>query len=194
MVDRYRHLAWKEKSRPKIAEYQLFDLYTTKRSSMKHDDAEFLLVDAPNWVTIVPYIEDDDRFLMVRQYRHGSSSITLEFPAGVVNTGEPPIDAAARELREETGCTTESLAAVGSVNPNPAFMTNEVSTYVATGLICNGSRDLDEHELIDVERIPVADVLAGMGSPPFTNGIMVISFTWFLRWRNGLLDSQPGLQ
>ena len=190
MVDRFSHLGWKEKSRTKIAGYHLFDLYTTRRSSMHHDDAEFLLVDAPNWVTIIPYLEEKDAFYMVRQFRHGSGRITLEFPAGVVNRSEPIESAAERELKEETGCAAGSLIHAGKVNPNPAFMTNEVHTYIATDLRCGEELELDEHELIDVEVVPVERVAEQMGSEPFTNGIMVISFAWFLRWRNGGKSSE----
>lgn len=126
MSDRYDHLRWKELSRSKSAEYGLFDIYTTRRTSNQSHDFQFLLVDAPDWVTIVPYLPELDSFYMVRQFRHGSASVTLEFPAGVVNRDETPADAARRELLEETGCAGGELVSAGSVNPNPAFMTNPV--------------------------------------------------------------------
>ncbi len=64
---------------------------------------------------------------MVKQYRHGSDSITLEFPAGMVDPGEDAKETAKRELLEETGYTSQSIVLVGKVNPNPAFMTNITS-------------------------------------------------------------------
>ena len=183
MVDRFRHLTWDEMDRKKIAGYGLFDIYSSRRISQHDHDSEFLLVDAPDWVTIIPYLSDIDSFYMVRQYRHGSAQVTLEFPAGVVNRGEEAAVAAARELLEETGCRSSHIVNAGKVNPNPAFMTNEVHTYIADGLVCDGEQELDANEILDVETVPVGRVIADLGKPPFTNGIMVISLTWFLRWR-----------
>ena len=188
MVDRFRHLVWDELERKKIAGYGLFDIYSSRRTSQHAHDSEFLLVDAPDWVTIIPYLSDTDSFYMVRQYRHGSAQVTLEFPAGVVNRGENAATAAKRELLEETGCRPQRIIAAGRVNPNPAFMTNEVHTYIAEGLICGGEQELDANEILDVETVPVERVTSDLGKPPFTNGIMVISLTWFLRWR----DKQGG--
>ncbi len=182
MVDREGHLQWIELSRTKIAEYGLFDIYAARRTAGRRD-AEFLLLDAPDWVTIVPYIEEKEAFLMVRQYRHGSGTVTLEFPAGIVDSGECAAEAARRELLEETGCTAGTFDEVAAVNPNPAFMTNRVHTFVATGLVCDAELDLDENEILDVETVPVERVAKGLGTDPFINGIMVISYTWFVRWR-----------
>jgi ADP-ribose pyrophosphatase len=183
MSDRYDHLRWQELSRTKSAEYGLFDIYTTRRTSNQSHDSQFLLVDAPDWVTIVPYLPELDSFYMVRQFRHGSSSVTLEFPAGVVNRDETPADAARRELLEETGCAGGELVSAGRVNPNPAFMTNAVHTFVATEFECGDSQKLDANEILDVETVPVDRVVSDLGGEPFTNGIMVISLIWFLRFR-----------
>jgi ADP-ribose pyrophosphatase len=181
MVDYHPHLDWTEVSRRHTARYALFDIYTTRRTSTKGHDSDFILVDSPDWVTIIPYDEGNDSFSMVRQFRHGSGTVTLEFPAGVVGRAEAHRDAASRELLEETGCVAGRLVHAGSVNPNPAFMTNEVHTWIATELICGRDLELDENELLDVEEVPVREVIDNLGKPPFTNGIMVISLTWFLR-------------
>ena len=63
---------------------------------------EFYVLEYPSWVNVIA-ITPDDRFVMVRQYRHGLGIISTELCAGVVEQGEEPIDAAKRELLEETG-------------------------------------------------------------------------------------------
>ena len=182
MDNRYAHMRWSERSRRRVARYALFDVYTSRRESHDNREADFIFLETPDWVTIVPYIADRDAFYMVRQYRHGADAITLEFPAGVVSSGEHPRAAAARELGEETGCTATYLESAGAVNPNPAFMTNRVHTFVATGLECAGEQTLDENEIIDTEIVSVDTIRQHLGAEPFTNGIMVISFTFFQRW------------
>jgi ADP-ribose pyrophosphatase len=176
------HLLWTDVSRRKHSSFGIFDVYTVLRRSPRGGTGSFVLVDAPEWVTIIPITDDEEPcFLMARQYRHGSSSVTLEFPAGAVNAGEAPLDAAKRELLEETGCSAVEMEHLGAVNPNPAFMTNTVHTFLARGLTKIAPQALDQHEILDIERIPVKRVIEHMGNAPYSNGIMMISLAWYLR-------------
>ena len=80
----------------------------------------FFRIDSAEWVNVVP-VTSNQELVMVRQYRYGSGEITLEIPGGMVDAGETPADAAARELMEETGYRAERLEPIGCVNPNPAL-------------------------------------------------------------------------
>ncbi len=135
----------------------------------------FVVLEAPDWATVVPVFhrEGADYFLMVRQYRHGSDEVSVEFPGGVVERGEGPAAAAARELAEETGYAASSMRLAGSVFPNPAIMSNRFHVFLAEGLVALGRTDLDEHEAIDSFLVPASEVHSAMGSGQYGHALMV---------------------
>ncbi len=154
-------------------------------SERTHEEkkGEFITLALPNWVTIIPLIEKEDGgrvFLMERQYRHGSESVTLEFPAGLVEEGESALDAAKREFMEETGYEGD-LEELCSFNPNPAFMTNTQTIFLARNLRKTASQSLDENEEIELEEVEVESVIENMGKGVYSNGVMLSALFAFLR-------------
>ena len=102
----------------------------------------------PDWVTVVA-VTEDERILLVRQYRHGADQVLLETPGGLVDDTESPHQAAARELREETGYQAQQIEPLGWVFPNPAIQTNRLHIFLATGVKRVGALRPDEHESIE---------------------------------------------
>lgn len=177
---------WEELGRKKVFDGPIFDLYMADRRSPEGDTARFLVMDTPDWVNIVPVLKDEagrDCFLMVKQYRQGSECITLEFPGGVIDPGEDPQAAAERELLEETGYSAEGFELIGQINPNPAYMSNCCHTYLARGLQKVSAQDLDRHEYVDMDLVPVDAVEKQMGTGLHTHAIMVVALFWYQRWR-----------
>ena len=93
---------------------------------------------------------EDNRVIMVRQYRHGLGVISLELPGGVIDHGESATEAMARELREETGYEFESIEEIGKVSPNPATSTNYMHMFLAKGGRKVAEQSLDETEDVEV--------------------------------------------
>jgi 8-oxo-dGTP pyrophosphatase MutT (NUDIX family) len=90
----------------------------------------FFRIDSADWVNVVP-VTSAGEIVMVRQYRHGLREVTLEIPGGMVDPGESPQQAAARELLEETGYRAQRIEPLGSVNPNPALFGNRLFAFAA---------------------------------------------------------------
>lgn len=179
------HLIWKEISRQKIADSPIFDLFRARRRAADGSESNVVLLEAPDWVTIVPRltIDNEEHFLMVRQYRHGSGTVTVEFPAGAVDPGEPAEQAARRELLEETGYRAGKLTKLGSVNPNPAFLTNSFHAFIAEDLQQIQPQKLDEHEFVDYLTLPVTEVEKRMGTGEYNNGTMLMALLYYQRWK-----------
>ncbi|MBE8721510.1 NUDIX hydrolase [Sphingobacterium pedocola] len=110
---------------------------------------EYYVLEYPTWVNMIG-ITTDDQVLFVTQYRHGAGKIMTELPAGVVEEGEDPADAAQRELLEETGYAFDSIEKIAELYANPATSGNITHTYVLRGGKKIQEQELDNSEDIDV--------------------------------------------
>ena len=109
-------------------------------------------------VAIIPLL-DDGRILMERQYRYAHGRIFFEIPAGKLDSpDEDPLHAAVRELREETGAVAEKITYLGRIDPSPALINEQIHLYLAEGLSF-GERELDEDEFLEVEAVPLSELV-----------------------------------
>ena len=178
--------------REKLAETKIFSVYKQqKKSLLSGRVGTFASVDAPDWVVAIPlYKKDGETYvIMVRQYRHGSDSITLEFPCGCVEKGEKAEIAACRELLEETGAKSEKPPIrLGSVSPNSAFMTNRSTVFLFEDVKTVDGQHLDENEEIEIVHMKLDDVLENYiaDEKECDNSIMATASFMYLRYK-GLL-------
>lgn len=115
------------------------------------------LVNHPGAVAIAA-LDTDEHVLLVRQYRLGAGKVIREIPAGTLNAGENPADCAIRELQEETGFKPGKLESLGGIYVAPGYTTEYIHLFVATELT-PASLPGDADEFIEVDRIPLAEVL-----------------------------------
>jgi ADP-ribose pyrophosphatase len=121
---------WPERSRRSLLNFKVFEVREAIRTSPRTGrDHDFFVLHTLDWVNVVAF-DEQDRLLLVRQYRHGTTGFSLEIPGGCIDPGEDPAAAALRELREETGHVGETAEFLGVVHPNPAIQTNRCSTYL----------------------------------------------------------------
>ncbi|MCH3907744.1 MAG: NUDIX hydrolase [Sphaerochaeta sp.] len=179
------HLVWKDVSPVRVSYHgPIFDVALVDRLSTDGRKGTFVEVLCPEWITVIPWYRASDgrpMFIMEQQFRHGAAAVTREFPAGLVEKGEDPKDAALRELMEETGCTTRTITKLGDINPNSAFMSNRANFFLAEGLEPVSGQHLDKNEQLDVLSVPVEEVMRDIGTGMYDNGIMMIAMGFFLK-------------
>jgi len=118
---------------------------------------DYYVLEYPNWANAVA-ITEDNKVLMVKQYRHAAGIISLEIPGGVIDGDEDPLTAVRRELREETGYEFDDIDLICTVNPNPSTSNNVTYGYLARGGKKVAGQSLDEHEEIIVEEYTIAEL------------------------------------
>jgi ADP-ribose pyrophosphatase len=118
---------------------------------------DYYVLEYPNWVNAIA-ITEDNKVLMVKQYRHAAGIISLEIPGGVVDPGEAPEHAIKRELLEETGHEFESWELLCTLYANPSTANNHTYCYLAKGGKKVQGQDLDEHEELIVEQYTIPEL------------------------------------
>ena len=110
---------------------------------------EFYVLEYPDWVNVIA-ITEDGQFVMERQYRHGLGKTCFEIPAGVMEKGETPLEAAKRELMEETGYGEGEWTNIMNVSGNSSTTNNISHCFVAKGVKKISGQHLDSTEDLEI--------------------------------------------
>ena len=126
---------------------------TCRKDRVEYPDGrineEYWVLEYPEWVNVIA-ITKDGQMVMERQYRHGAGLTAYELPCGVVESGEDPLDAAKRELEEETGYGGGRWSKLMELYPNPGSQTNVSHSYLALDVEKIGDQHLDSTEELEV--------------------------------------------
>ena len=122
----------------------------TLRNPRNGQTFDRLVLESVDWVNVVA-LDTHGRSLMIRQFRFGVGYNTLETPGGMVDPGEDSKTAAARELLEETGYSSDNWKYLGAVEPNPAFHNHLCHHWLATDVELTEPQDLGAGEAIKLE-------------------------------------------
>ena len=142
----------------------------------------FTVQDMSNWALIVPVLENGE-LVVVKQFRVGTNSDTLEFPGGAINNQEEPLKAAERELEEETGLKAKKIVPIGIMDSNPAFMTNKCFAFAALGCSFTGSTSLDMFEDAKAQVISEKELQNKIKNGEFSQSLSIAAY---LLYKNNL--------
>jgi ADP-ribose diphosphatase len=182
-VTRSRPQPWRVQSSEKLVDCRIFtvrkDVSVNPRTGQAH---EMFILEQPNWVNVIP-LTADEQVIMVEQWRHGTRSVHLETPGGLMEDGETPEQSARRELLEETGYETGEVVHLGTVHPNPAIQTNWQHYILATNCRKVAEPNLDHAEDIQVKLVPLLEVPRLIEKGEITHGIVIGGFYWLNLYR-----------
>ena len=118
---------------------------------------EHYVLEYPEWVNVIA-LTTKDMMVMIRQYRHAVDDVLLELCAGTCEAGETPLQAAQRELREETGYSGGTWRKLMTIGQNPSICNNVTHCFLAEGVELEGEQCLDDSEDIEVLLMRPGDV------------------------------------
>jgi 8-oxo-dGTP pyrophosphatase MutT (NUDIX family) len=167
---------WQRVSSRIAHHFDVFDLLIEARVSPRTGaTADTVVLECVDWVNVVALTPEED-VVLISQFRFGTQEVALEIPGGLIDPGEAPLEAARRELREETGYVAERWTPLGTVAPNPAIQRNRLHTYLAEACRLDGPQAQDPGEDIDVELVPLADVPRRIACGDIHHALVAVAF------------------
>lgn len=175
---------WQRLSSRPVGDFRIFqirsDRLVSPRTGEEHD---FYVIDCVNWVNVIA-LTPERQLVMIEQYRHGSGTVELEIPGGMIDPHDATPEAAAlRELREETGYEGQNARRIGEVFPNPAIMSNTCYTELFENCRCLHPVQLDHSEDLVTRLVPASDIPALIAAGKIRHSLVVVALYYFELWQ-----------
>jgi len=177
---------WETISSQPAGDFRIFKIRSDRKISPRTlEQHDFFVIDCVNWVNVIA-LTPDQHLVMVEQYRHGSNTVELEIPGGMMDAGDASPEATAtRELREETGFESRNPVVIGEVFPNPAIMSNTCYTVMVENCICRHPVQFDQGEDLITRLVPISDIPELVGSGKIRHSLVVVALYSFELWQRG---------
>lgn len=166
---------WERLESKQIADCRVFRVREDISRRSDGVSGTFYVLENPDWVNIIA-VTKEGQVVLIEQFRHGTESVILEIPGGMVDENESPEGAAKRELLEETGYSSKNWVLLGRSHPNPAIQNNSVYHYLALDCEKFAEVSFDEHENIVSKLMPLANVPKLISHGKITHSLVVAAF------------------
>jgi 8-oxo-dGTP pyrophosphatase MutT (NUDIX family) len=178
---------WKKTASKSVGDFRIFkirsDTCVNPRTGKEHD---FFILDSVNWVNVIA-VTPDQKLVMVHQYRHGSGTVELEIPGGMMDPHETdPVATAIRELREETGYEGENARLLGKIHSNPAILSNQTYTVLIENCRLKHATDFDHAEDLATTLVPVSEIPQLVADEKIGHSLVVVALYHFELWQRGI--------
>ena len=182
---------WQKVASKPAGDFRIFTIRTeTKVSPRTGNEHQVHVIDSVNWVNVIA-VTPDQQLVMVEQYRHGSNTVELEIPGGMMDPSDPsPEHTGARELREETGYEGGAPRRIGEIFPNPAIMSNICYTVLIENCHCLHPLVFDAGEDLITKLVPVYEIPALVAAGKVRHSLVVVALYYFELWRRNQSGSE----
>lgn len=172
---------WPTLSSKALANYRMFQLRTDlKVNPLTGRQHDFFVIECADWVNVVA-VTANGHIVMIEQFRHGSNTVELEIPGGIMDLHEQdPVVAGQRELREESGFGGTGARLIGTIFPNPAIQSNRCHTVVVENCEARHATEFDSAEDIAVRLVPLAEIPRLIANGTIRHALVVVALTHFL--------------
>jgi ADP-ribose pyrophosphatase len=175
---------WQKVSSEPLGNFRIFNIRSDRvispRTRQEHD---VFVIDCTNWVNVIA-VTPDRHLVMIEQYRHGSTTVELEIPGGMIDAKDAsPTAAGLRELREETGYAGENPRLLGQIFPNPAIMSNTCYTVMVENCRCLHPVQFDHGEDLATRLVPIADLPRLVAAGKIQHSLVVVALYYFDLWQ-----------
>ena len=171
---------WQTVRSTPAGDFRIFTIRSDRKISPRtREEHDFYVIDCPNWVNVIA-LTPERELVMVEQYRHGSSTVELEIPGGMIDPGDSsPVAAGERELREETGYAGEEARLIGETFPNPAIMNNTCYTVLVQNCRCWHPVEFDGAEDLVTRLVPVVELSALVAAGKIRHSLVAVALYYF---------------
>ena len=178
---------WKKTGSKPVGDFRIFkirsDTSVNPRTGKEHD---FYVLDSVNWVNVIA-LTPDRKLVMIHQYRHGSGTVELEIPGGMMDPHETdPVVAAIRELREETGYEGDNARVLGKIHSNPAILSNATYTVLIENCHLKHGVEFDHGEDLATQLVTMAEIPQLVADEKIGHSLVVVALYHFDLWQRGI--------
>ena len=177
---------WTQIKSTPLGNFRIFTLRSDQKISPRTGEAhDFFILDCVDWVNVVA-VTGDHQLVMVEQFRHGSNTVELEIPGGIMDTQDgSPVNTAIRELREETGYEGANARVIGEIFSNPAILTNKTFTVLVENCVPRYNVQLDGGEDLMTRLVPINEIPALVKAGKIRHSLVVVALYHFDLWQRG---------